>query len=183
MVQSHPNPWRHHQKVKSSLIYIIMPTSSIQALYHLMSSHKGWVQYNKTFWERDNIHIMFITVVLFCCCSVTQSCPTLHDPMDCSSRPPCPSPSPGICPSSFPLHWWCHLANSSPVILFFCLQSFPASVSFPMSWLFASGDQSMGASTCRFTMLVIPTLTLNNLLIQMPRVISLTSGSHFQLSE
>ena len=46
-----------------------------------------------------------------------------------------------------PLSWWCHPTISSSVTLFsFCLQSFPASGSFPMSWLFASGGQSIGAS-------------------------------------
>ena len=46
------------------------------------------------------------------------------------TRPPCPSPSPRVCPSSCPLHWWCHPAISSSVALFFCLQSSPASGSF-----------------------------------------------------
>ena len=56
------------------------------------------------------------------------------------------SPSPGVCPSSCPLHQWCHPTISSSVTLFSCLQSFPASVSFSMSWLFESGGQSIGAS-------------------------------------
>ena len=60
---------------------------------------------------------------------------------------PCPSLSPGVCLSSCPLNQWCYLTISSSAILFsFCLQSFPASGSFPMSWLFASGGQSIGAS-------------------------------------
>ena len=55
-------------------------------------------------------------------------------------RPPSSSPSPGVCSNSRPLSWWCHPAISSVALLFsFCLQSFPASRSFPMSWLFASG--------------------------------------------
>ena len=63
------------------------------------------------------------------------------------ARLPCPSPSPGVCSSSCPLHWWCHPTISSSVILFsFCPQSFPASGTFPMSRLFASGDQNTGAS-------------------------------------
>ena len=42
---------------------------------------------------------------------------------------------------------WCYLTNSSSaVLLFFCRQSFPISGSFQMSWLFASGGQSIGAS-------------------------------------
>ena len=62
------------------------------------------------------------------------------------ARLPCPSPSPGVCSDSCPLSWWCQPTISSSVILF-CLQSFPASGSFPMSWLFASSGQSIGAST------------------------------------
>ena len=58
------------------------------------------------------------------------------------SRPLCPLPSPEICPSSCPLPQWCRPAILSSDALFsFCLQSFPASASFPMSQLFISGDQ------------------------------------------
>ena len=54
----------------------------------------------------------------------------------------CPSPSPGICPSSCSLHWWCHPAISSSVALFcYCPQSFSAAGNFPMSHLFASVSQ------------------------------------------
>ena len=61
------------------------------------------------------------------------------------ARFPCPSPSPGVCSSSCPLHQWCHPTFSSSVALFsFFLQSFPASGSFPMSWLFALCGQSIG---------------------------------------
>ena len=52
------------------------------------------------------------------------------------TRPLCPSPSPKVCPNSCPLHWWCHPAISSSDALFsFCPWSFPASGTFPMSWL------------------------------------------------
>ena len=58
-----------------------------------------------------------------------------------------PSPSPGVCSNSCPLSWWCHPTISSSVIPFdSCLQSSPASGSFPMSGLFPSGGQSIGAS-------------------------------------
>ena len=54
---------------------------------------------------------------------------------------------PGICSNSCPLSQWCHPTISSSVIpLSSCLQFFPASGSFPMSQLFASGGQSTGAS-------------------------------------
>ena len=61
-------------------------------------------------------------------------------------RLPCPSPSPGVCSDSCPLSQWCHLTISSSVTPSSCLQSFPTSGSFPTSWLFASGGQSIGAS-------------------------------------
>jgi len=61
------------------------------------------------------------------------------------TRPPCPSPSPEVCPMSCPLHWWCHPAISSFDTLFsFCPQSFSASGTSPMSQLFASDDQNTG---------------------------------------
>ena len=63
------------------------------------------------------------------------------------TRPPCPSLSPGICSESYPSSRWCHPTVASSVALFSsCLQSFPASGYFSMSWLFASGGQSIGAS-------------------------------------
>ena len=63
------------------------------------------------------------------------------------ARPPCPSPTPRVYLNSCPLNRWCHPAISSSVIPFSsCPQSFPALESFQMSQLFASGDQSIGAS-------------------------------------
>ena len=84
---------------------------------------------------------------LCCCCSVSWLCPTLCDHMDCST--------PGfpvlhhlleLCSNSC-LSQWCHPTISSSVIPFSSrLQSVPASGSFPMSQLFASGGRSIGAS-------------------------------------
>ena len=55
------------------------------------------------------------------------------------ARPPCPSPTPGVYPNSYPLSWWYHPTISSSVVPFSsCLQSFPASGSFQMSQFFAS---------------------------------------------
>ena len=63
------------------------------------------------------------------------------------ARPPYPSPAPGAYSNSCPLCQWCHPTTSSSVIPFSsCLQSFPASGSFQMSQLFASGGQSIGLS-------------------------------------
>ena len=63
------------------------------------------------------------------------------------ARSPCPSLSPGDCPNSCPLNWWCHPTILSFVVPFSsCLQSFPTSGYFLMSWLLVSGGQSIGAS-------------------------------------
>ena len=79
--------------------------------------------------------------------SISQLCLTLCDPMDCST--------PGLplhhqlleLVASCPLSHWCHPTNSSSVVSFSsCLQSFPASGSFPMIQFFASCGQSTGAS-------------------------------------
>ena len=69
-----------------------------------------------------------------------------HEPQ--YTRPPCPSPTPGVYPNSYPLSRWYHPTISLSVIPFSsCLQSFPASGSFQMSQLFVSGGQSIGVST------------------------------------
>ena len=81
--------------------------------------------------------------------SVAQSYPTLCNPMHCST--------PGFSvyhqllepthSNSYPSCQWCHPNTSSPVIPFFsCLQSFPASGSFPVSQFFTLGGQSIGIS-------------------------------------
>ena len=62
------------------------------------------------------------------------------------ARLPCPSPVPGVYSNSCPLSQWCHPAISFSVVTFSRLQSCPASVSFQMSQLFASGSQSIGIS-------------------------------------
>ena len=84
------------------------------------------------------------SVVLFSCWVVSDS---LRPHGLKHTRLPCPLPSPRACTNSCPLSWWCNLTILSSVIPFSsCLQSFPASGSFPMSQLFASGDRSIGAS-------------------------------------
>ena len=63
------------------------------------------------------------------------------------TRPPCPSPTPGVYSNSRPSSQWCHPAISPSVVPFSsCPQSLPASGSFPMSQLFAWGGQNIGVS-------------------------------------
>ena len=79
--------------------------------------------------------------------SVAQLCLTLWGPVGCNTPGFPVLPSPGVCSNSRPLSRWCYPTISSSVIPFSsCLQSFPASGSFLMSWLFISGGQSIGAS-------------------------------------
>ena len=73
-------------------------------------------------------------------CSVVSDSVT---PWTATRQGSCPSPTPGIYSNSCPLSWWCHpIISSSAVPFSSCLQSFPASGSFPMSQFFTSGGQS-----------------------------------------
>ena len=89
------------------------------------------------------------------------------------ARPLCPSPSAKVCPGSCTLHQWCHPAISpSKAVFSFCLQSFPASGTFPMSQLFASDDQNTGvlAST-----LILPRSIQGRFPLRLTFLISLLS--------
>ena len=83
-------------------------------------------------------------VVVFSCSVVSESLPP-HGLQH--ARLPCPLLSPRACSNSCPLSQWYHPTISSSVVPFSShLQPFPASGSFPVSWLFAWGGQSIGAS-------------------------------------
>ena len=87
-------------------------------------------------------------------CSVAKLCPALCNAMDCSmSGSSVLHYFPGVCSNSCPLSWWCYLTISSSAIPFsFCLQSFPASGSFPMSQFFSSCGQPIVASASALPM-------------------------------
>ena len=81
------------------------------------------------------------------CCSVTKLCLTLQFHGLQHTRIFSPPLSPGVCSDSCSLSRWCCLTiSSSAVSFFFCLQSFPASGSFPMSQFLTSCGQIIGAS-------------------------------------
>ena len=62
-------------------------------------------------------------------------------------RHPCPLPTPKVCSNSCPSSRWCPPTISPSVVPFYsCLQSHPASGSFPVSQFFTSGGQSIGIS-------------------------------------
>ena len=88
---------------------------------------------------------------MFSSSSVQFSCSVMSDSLQPyesqHTRPPCPSSPPGVHSNSCPSSQWCHPTISSSVIpVSSCLQFFPASGSFPMSWFVASGGQSIGVS-------------------------------------
>ena len=113
---------------------------------------------SKVMWENSDpikmSHAMFansIIGVVLIYVTVQFSCSVMSDslrPHELQhTRPPCPSPSPGVHSDSQPLSWWCHPAISSSVVpISSCPQSLPASESFPISQLFAWGSQSSGVS-------------------------------------
>ena len=94
-------------------------------------------------------------IAINCCCSVTRSCLTLQAYGLWHTRLPSPSPSAGVCSNSCPL-----ISDASNHLILWtpsppsCLQSFPASGSFPMSQFFASGDQRIRASVSLLPMTI-----------------------------
>ena len=120
----------------------------------------------------NNVYlILFLMIVV-----VVQSPNCVHlfaTPGQQHARPLCSSLSPIICPSSCPLHGWCHPAISSSDTLFsFCPQSFPASGTFPLSQLFASDDQNTEVSASAS---VLPMNTQGWFPLRMTGLISLLS--------
>ena len=88
---------------------------------------------------------MCMCVFHYCYCSVVSNSLWPHELQH--ARLPCSSPSSSAYSNSCPLSWWCHPRISSSVVPFSsCPESFPASGSFPVSWLFASGGQSIRTS-------------------------------------
>ena len=91
---------------------------------------------------QDTLWLIVTLLLLF-----SHSVQLFTAPWTAACQASCPSPTPRVCSNSCPLSQWCHPTISSSVVPFSsCLQSFPVSGSFPMSWLFESGRQSTGAS-------------------------------------
>ena len=133
-------PWDpgFYSKINPSIPHPLWPTLSLDSLLH-----DPWKILTRSLQQKE-----FLPKSL----SQTQSLvgPTLCNPMDCSMpwtvAPLSPTISRG-CSNSCLLSQWCYLTiSSSSTLSSFCLQSFLASGSFPMSLLFTSGGQSIGAS-------------------------------------
>ena len=106
---------------------------------------KGEIDEERTSFS-GSFHTCFLAAILKNAAVITKPCPTLCDPMDCSTQTSLPSPTPRVYSNSCLLSWWSHPTISSTIAPFSCPQSFPASRSFPASWLLASGGQRTGAS-------------------------------------
>ena len=119
---------------------------------HIMPLAATWmdveiVKHSEVSQKEEKYHILahVCGMVLLSSCSVMSD--SLQPDRLQHARLPCPSLSPRACSNSCSSSRWCHTSISSSVAPFSsCLQSFPASGSFLMSHLFASGDQSIGVS-------------------------------------
>ena len=90
-------------------------------------------------WLLTNIVLNWLYLLLLFSRWVVSESLQLHELQHI--RVPCPSLSPRVCSNSCPFNGWCYLTSSSVTPFSSCLQSFPASGSFPMSWLFGCGQR------------------------------------------
>ena len=127
--------------------YLVYDRASLvgQTLKNLPTMQETWVQFLGQEDSPGEVYDKDVISSVQFSHSVVSDSLWPHKPQH--ARPPCPSPTPGVYPDSCPLSQWFHLTISSSVVSFsFCPQSLPASGSFPMSQLFASGDQNTGVS-------------------------------------
>ena len=101
---------------------------------------------------KKEMNVKFVSEIIYIYSGVIQfSHSVVSDSLEANglqhTRPPCPSPTPWTYSNSCPSRYWCHPTISSSVILFSCLQSFPASGTIPMSQFFPSGGQTIEVST------------------------------------
>ena len=152
-------------QIWDSLKYLVV-FLDIMGWVHLLSCGCLWDCLTDTHWH-SAVSILLLTNYVRCrnnnkishppvifIVVVSQSlCPTLCNPVDYSMPGSPVLHSLPVCSDSHPLNQWFYLTISSSAALFsFCLQSFPASGSFPMSWLFASGSQNIRASASILSM-------------------------------
>ena len=112
----------------------------------MLEHHSFLFGLNTSMWQ-FYFNIVCFNAVYLLFSSVTQSCPTFRPHGLQCARLPCPSVSLRVCSYSCQLsRWWYPNIPSSVIPFSFCLQSFQASESFPMSWLFSLEGQGIGAS-------------------------------------
>ena len=148
--------WAFEETLYSHCIPIVVPElaisrkaapSALLQPYYVPCRHQGFMSFPKfhTSSSHKFCHTqlpkssdLFSLIFLLFSCSVVSDSLQPHGLLH--TRPPCPSPSPRACSNSCPLSRWCHPTISSSVVPFSSFPLyFPASESFPMSRLFASG--------------------------------------------
>ena len=116
--------------------------------------HKLWyITYTMKYYsaiKRNEFDSVLVRWLLFSCSILSDS---LWPHGLQHTRLPCSSSSPRACSNSCQLSQWCH-PTILPSVAHFCLQSFPASGFFPMSWFSASGGQIIGASASASVLLM-----------------------------
>ena len=148
-------PDKSGRSVKSELPVLNWITSQFRAMWCLEQSHSHFKtkrhrkrglewQQSQCHWASEPVPIAaHVQTVQFSHSVVSDS---LRPHGLQHVRPPCLSPTPGVYSNTCPLSQWCHPTISSSVVPFSCLQSFPASGSFPISQFFASRGRSIGVS-------------------------------------
>ena len=131
-------PWRGHG---NPLQYACLQNS--------MGREAGWATVHKDAKSWTTTEQLTLSLFIMYTYSVQFSHSVMSDSLWLHrlqhTRPPCPSPTPGIYPNSCPLSRWCHPIMSSSVVPFSsCPKSLPASGSFQMRQLFTSGGQNIG---------------------------------------
>ena len=136
-----------------------MSIESVMPSNHLILSHPlillpSMFPSIRVFSNESSLHIRWPKYWSFSINSVQFSCSVVSNSLRPQglqhTRPPCPSPTPGVYPNSCPLSQWCHPTISSSVIHFSsCLQTLPALGSFPRRQFYASGGQSIGVSASK----------------------------------
>ena len=135
--------WKYHLPISQGQVPVDMKQDlDIADFFYSQNNHRPKIGLPLKKWIL--ISDASLTSVQFSCSVVSDS---LRPHESQHTRPPCPSPTPGVYSNSCPSSWWCHPTISSSVIPFSSYpQSFPASGSFQMSQLSAWGGQSIGVS-------------------------------------
>ena len=156
-MKSSTNCWQRFSSVAQSCLTLCDPmncsTPGLPVHHQLpefTQTHVHWVgdviqpahHFRHSYTQQEGLQCFSVQ---FSCYSVVSNSLWPHEPQH--TRPPCPSPTPGVHPNPCPLSWWCHPTISSSVVPFSsCPQSFPASGSFQMSQFSAPGGQRIGVS-------------------------------------
>ena len=137
--------FNHFQYLKCILLVVPPSPTSISRIFHLFHTESLYLLNSNSVTPHTSLPAASQFSSVPFSCSVVSNSLRPHGLQH--ARPPCPSPTPRVYSKSCPLSRWCHPTISTSVVPFSsCIPSFPASESFQMSQVFASGGQSTGVS-------------------------------------